>query len=121
MIAKLFEVRDIKTFIPVLAVQLGSDDEAERYLAARSGYGRTRLDQEGYVFITRIDGNDIGGTYAPYGWPSGTRTMKVAHEFIAAHFGELEPGAVVDVEHILGETEQPKQSERLDKREVVTT
>jgi hypothetical protein len=113
MLAKLLEIRDAATFIPVLAIQFGSENEAERYLAARAGYGCTIDDQKLYVFLCKIDGDGAGGTYDPQGWPGGARTMLIAHRFIVAHFDELEPGAVVDVEHILGETEKPKQSERL--------
>jgi hypothetical protein len=111
MIAKLFEVRDAGTFIPVLAVQLGSRDEAERWLAARAGYGRSLLDQEAYVFLCKID-DDAGGTYDPHAWPGGARTMQVAHQFIINHFKELDPGAVVDVEYIIGDRDEPKPSER---------
>ena len=112
MKSKLFEIRDKATFIPVLAVQFGSEHEAERYLAARAGYGRTRVEQEQYVFVCKIDGNDTGGTYDPYQWVGGAKTMGVAHQHIIEHFDELEPGAVVDVEHILGSTDEPKTSER---------
>ena len=114
MIAKLFEVRDAGTFIPVLAVQFGSDNEAERYLAARAGYGLHQHVQQRHRFLCKIDGSDTGGTHDP-AWPGGSRTMQVAHQFIIKHFAELEPGAVVDVEFILGKRNEPKQSERLDK------
>ena len=39
--------------------------------------------------------------------------MKEAHAYIAGHFEELESGAVIDVEFILGETAEAKKSERL--------
>ena len=115
MIAKLFEIRDAATFISVLAVQFGSDNEAERYLAGRAGYGLQQHEQQEYVFLCKIGGTDTGGTYDPHAWPGGSRTMEVAHQFIIKHFAELEPGAVVDVEFILGKRNEPKQSERLDK------
>jgi len=38
--------------------------------------------------------------------------MLKAHEYIEKCFDELESGAVVDVEYILGETNKMKQSER---------
>lgn len=116
MNAKLFEIRDAATFIPVLAVQFGSDNEAERYLASRAGYGRQQHQQQEYVFLCKIAGNDAGGTYDPHQWPGGSRTMQVAHQFIIEHFDGLEPGAVVDVEFILNERDKPKRSERLDER-----
>lgn len=117
MIAKLFEVRDAATFIPVLGVQFGSDNEAERYLASRAGYGQLQHQQQEYVFLCKIDGNDTGGMYDPHAWPGGARTMQVAHQFIIEHFDELEPGAVIDVEFIQGLRNEPKRPERLDERE----
>ena len=115
MKAKLFEVRDAATFIPVLAVQFGSEHEAERYLASRAGYGRTAPEQARYVWVGKIDGNDSGGTYDPHNWPGISRTMQVAHQHILDNFDTLEPGAVVYVEYILGLQEQPKQSESIDE------
>ena len=112
MKSKLLEIRDVGTFIPVLAIQFGSEHEAERYLAARAGYGRTSDDQRGHVFLCKIGGNATG-TYGPHRWPAGTRTMAVAHQYIIDKFDDLEPGAVVDVEYILGLTDEPKTSERL--------
>jgi hypothetical protein len=47
--------------------------------------------------------------YDCYNW--NDRTYKVAHKHIIEHFDELEDGAVIDVEYILGETEAPKKSE----------
>ena len=111
MKSKLLEIRDAGTFIPVLAVQFGSEHEAERYLAARAGYGRASDDQRGYVFLCKI-GDNNACTYDPHRWPGGARTMTVAHQYIIDNFGDLEPGAVVDVEYILGLSAKPKTSER---------
>ncbi len=112
MKSKLLEIRDAGTFIPILAVQFGSEHEAERYLASRAGYGRTSDDQRAYVFLCRIDAFNARSTYNPHGWPGGARTMPVAHQYIIDKFDDLEPGAVVDVEYILGLTDEPKTSER---------
>lgn len=49
--------------------------------------------------------------YDSFNW-SNARTMHVAHEYLKEHFDDLESGAVIDVEFILGETETPKRSER---------
>jgi hypothetical protein len=37
--------------------------------------------------------------------------MRVACEYIGAHFDDLKDGRVVDVEFILGETKEPKVPE----------
>lgn len=39
--------------------------------------------------------------------------MPIAHCWIIRHFAELRDGDVVDVQFILGESAQPKVSERL--------
>ena len=45
MTSKIIEIRDDGTFIPALAIRLGSPNERERHLLARSGFGRT-FDEE---------------------------------------------------------------------------
>lgn len=117
MIVKAFEVRDRCTFIPVFAVKMtpgeqnGDSVEKERYLLHRAGY--TYFD-DSCVVLCRMEasGVDRNATYDPYAWGGGTRTYQVAHQYIIDHFDELESGAVVDVEFILGETKEPKKSER---------
>lgn len=106
MRTKVFEIRDRRTFIPAIAVKLMVRDELDGYLLHRAGY---RAD-DGRVLLARlVDGS---GRTDPYDWHN--RTMKTAHCYIDQHFDELENGAVIDVEHILGETTQPKRSERED-------
>lgn len=125
MIAKALEIRDCGTFIPALAVDMNpsvtlttSQAEAERvvdtfdaqhYLLRRCGYP---CDGRPNVIVTRLDGNGQA-TNDPYGWPGGSRTFPVAHEYIIEHWAELKDGDVVDVQFILGETDKPKLSEKV--------
>ena len=44
--------------------------------------------------------------------PGDTRTKPVAHQFIEKNWSTLKDGDVVDVQFILGETAEPKRSER---------
>jgi len=111
MIAKTFEVRDRSTFIAVMAIKLQPDCEKDRYLFGRAGYGTAPQKQAEYVYLCRIDGGEGGGCSDPHGWGSSARTMPVAHAHIIEHFDELESGAVICVEHILGERDTPKVSE----------
>ena len=111
MITKTFEIRDRNTFVPVLAIQLEPGNEADRYLLARAGYGLTRDDQARYVQLCRVNGGYGSSTCDPYDWGAGARTLPVAHQYLIEHFAELDSGAVVDVEFILGETDAPKVSE----------
>lgn len=128
---KLFEIRDRATFIPVIATRLlvrtrahwhgvdpqrdsqfNVDDESEQYLLRRAGYGEQITDRSElpYIFVARLAGG-APATYDPYDWAN--RTMTTAHQHMIDHWDDLVSGQVIDVEHILGETEQPKVSERL--------
>ncbi len=111
MKTKLFELRDRSTFIPVMAVQLSpSDDSSENWLMRRAGFAF----MDNNVILCRLEcaGVDYNATHDPYAWDKGARTFFVAHKYIQENFDTLAPGAVVDVEFILGETTQPKVSER---------
>lgn len=109
MIAKTFELRDAATFVPVLAIRLDPVTEQDRYLLARAGYGRAAEAQGGFVMLCGLNGGSDRATSDPYDWDN--RTRAVAHQYILEHFDELESGAVVDVEFILGKTAAPKVSE----------
>lgn len=100
MICKMLEVRDRATYIPVMAIRLAPVTEADQRLLKAAGFSEEWRD----VLLLRFNPEQM--TYNPYEW--GGRTMNVAHVFIREHFDELEPGSVVDVEFILGETAQPK-------------
>jgi len=113
MITKTIEVRDRATFIPMLAIRLDPGNEADRYLLSRAGYGADPEDQCSYVLLARINGGDGEFKCDPYDWETSARTIPEAHKWLIAHFDEIESGAVVDVEFILGETAQPKVSEAL--------
>lgn len=113
MQTKVLEIRDHATFIPVAAtrVHVQGHNEGQRYLLRRAGYGLN--DEPPLVIVTRLAGGNGMATCDPYGWGS-TRTMQVAHEHIQANFETLQDGDVVCVEHILGERDTPKTSERFD-------
>jgi len=107
MIAKTFEIRDTATFIPALAVKLEPGNERDQYLLARAGYGISPENQGEYILLCKLEGTDCH--YDIYNW--GTRTMQIAHDHIQRQFDELESGAVVDVEYLLGLSLKPKISE----------
>ncbi len=109
MIAKTFEVRDAATFLPVLAICLITDNEGDRYLVARSGYGRSQETQVAHIMLTRLSGESVA-TADMHFW--NDRTMAVVHKYICENFHELETGAVIDVQYILNESAEPKKSER---------
>ncbi len=105
---KLIEIRDRMTFLPALAVRLDPSCEADRYLAARAGFGTRPEQQREYIILTKLVGNMA--TSDPHDW--NDRTMNVAHCYLLEHFAEVPDGGVVDVEFILGETAAPAASER---------
>lgn len=109
MKAKTFEIRDRMTFIPVLAVRLDPECEADRYLFSRAGYSADPVQQGSYVLLIRITGGNGQSSCDPYDW--GSRTMSVAHQHVLANWETLESGAVIDVEFLMSETPAPKPSE----------
>ena len=98
------EIRDRGTFVPMVAVKMTSENEAEGYLLRRSGFSDTNP----LILLTRMGGGEA--SYDPYSW--GDRTFHVAHKYIQEHFDELNDGDVVDVEYILCETGVCKLSEK---------
>ncbi len=109
MLAKTFEIRDAGTFMPMLAVRLTSDgNEKDRYLLRRVG-----LDHPASYKIAFFNLNSGEGHLDLFDWPGAPMvgTLPIAHGYIEKHFDELESGAVIDVEFILGETKVIKISE----------
>jgi len=112
--AKLLEIRDIGTYIPVLAVKLAPWDKAsvreagiDAYHLKQTGYGP----DGGLVLLVRLDGPRA--EHDPFKWGFWwDRSMREAHKYIEENFSSLEYGAVVDVEYILGETARPRESQR---------
>ena len=135
---KLFEVRDRATFIPVMATCLlvrhptcrlktqpttekptviGGyvNDNDEEYLLRRAGYAQEQITDHSnqfppYVMLARLVSGSVGATYDPYDW--GNHTLTTAHQYIIENWNNLVSGQVIDVEFILGETTEPKKSER---------
>ncbi len=106
---KLFEIRDVGSFVPVMCIKFHATNESERYLLARSGYGSNVDDQSRYVLLFGL--HDCKGGYSEYGH-GGNRTRSVAHKYIIENWSALESGDLIDVEFILGEQKTKKESER---------
>lgn len=108
MEVKCLEIRDDGTFIPVICVRPVPTNEAQRYLLRRDGYSGEVTER----CVILIDAQCRSAAYDPYEWTDGSRTKRTAHSYIAQHWYDLRDGDVVDVEHILGETDEKKISER---------
>lgn len=109
MIVKMLELRDRATFIPVVAVQMSSDDPKEDYLLRRAGYPAG--DFRPLILLTRAQGRDQAN-HDPYNWEGQGRTWKCAHQYMIEHWNEIQSGDVIDVQFVLGETPTSKLSER---------
>ena len=111
---KIFEIRDRATFIPVLCTKMAPGRVGETTISGATQETKL-LRATGYGFdfplilMSALVRPDSATNYDPFKW--GDRTMHTAHVYIAEHYDELETGAVVDVEYILGETKAPKESD----------
>jgi len=115
---KIFEVRDRATFLVVLVTKIHhrpasvmstmySDNERRiERLIHRIGFGENPL----YLYQP-LDGACKGMvSYDPHSWPQ-FRTHKIAHAHIEKNWDDLEDGAVICVEHIEGERDEPKKTD----------
>lgn len=114
MIAKALELRDEGTFIALLAVNMqptmeagSAAQRAQHYLLRRCGYP---CDGHPNIAITYLAADGHKCSNDPYYW--GDRTFLVAHDYIIKHWADIKNGDVIDVQFILGETKEPKVSER---------
>ena len=97
---KYLEIRDRITCIKAFAFRLSKPIPK---LAKAAGFGNPA------VFFGKLDGTDI--TYDPFKHKPHGRTMKEAHLWLIENYDSVESGDVIDVEYILGETDEPKESE----------
>jgi hypothetical protein len=113
VVAKIVEIRDRGTFIPALAVQMGSRDDQERWLLSSAGFGKSAEEQSRYVVLVKINGGEPCDAHIdPEGWGKNPRTYNVAHRWLQQHFSDVAQGQVIDVEYLLGEAPAPKVSDR---------
>ena len=105
---KFLEIRDRATFIPAMAVELVGLSRPECYLLGRVGFsGGSR-----YIMLQRL----VGNTATTDVWDWGqSRTMHCAHEYIIKEWESIHSGDVIDVEFIMGESEECKISEALEE------
>jgi hypothetical protein len=110
MTIKMLEIRDRATTIPVIAIKTDAANNTEKSFFDCAGYDKFN------VIVIKMAGKAQCTTcffdWARPDWIGlSGRTMYEAHRYIDAHFDEIPDKSVVDIEHILGETKEPKQSE----------
>ena len=105
MEAKIFEVLDRATFMPMVATVLRPTAGGfDTYVLRRTGYNWRA---ENTVILTQVS---TGRTQIePRDWAD--RTRATAHNYIIENWDTLISGQVIDVEFVLGESEAPKCSE----------
>lgn len=105
MKSKLIEIRDVCTCITAIAIKTDPDNSIEESFFRRGGWGSNS------VILVKCNGETIAN-YDPFEWRSkGNRTMFEAHRYIEEHFDELKDFDIVDVQYILGETNEIKKSD----------
>lgn len=110
MQVKVLEIRDSMTYFALLCVNMQPDNDAQQYHMRRVGYP---CDNVPNVVVTRLSADNAKATNDYFAWSD--RTMAHAHKHITEKWDTLRDGDVVDVEFILGETIQSKESERFEK------
>src|ERR1700722_13066520 len=103
MTAKMIEVRDRSTFIPMLAILLDSDNDQAAWLLRQAGF----RGPDHYVLLCKISGGSghYKCTADPFDWGAHDRTYSSVHRWLEKHFDEVADGAVLDVEFLLKEKE----------------
>ena len=105
MKSKMLEIRDSCTIIPVIAIKTIPENDDERRFYDRAGFGDYSV-----VLINMAGGAKCESDC--FNWKKdGTRTLFRAHQYIEDNFDSIPNKSVIDVEFILGETQEPKKSE----------
>lgn len=137
IVEKFVEIRDAATKIPALAFSIQPASPAEYALMRAAGYPRDPKELYPMVFLMKLDGLET--RHEPYGWSAGSRTMKYAHlaltgdllrsvvdetwpvarraeviaRLMSATFDSIVSGEVLDVEYLMGLTDDKKLAEAI--------
>lgn len=99
---KCIEIRDRMTFVPAIAMRFTG---AQSWLLRRAGFA---VDMD-YVILIPLNRNN----YCYDAWQWNDRTFHNVHKELGENWDKYESGSLIDVEFLLGETSEPKTSERL--------
>jgi hypothetical protein len=110
MEAKVFELRDRGTLIPLLAVKASPfPSRRESWLLRRSGRSPEDVVAGSILVIGSLETGKYGHDPSGFG---GARTFPLAHKYIMDNWADLQNGQVICIEHILGEREAQKETEQ---------
>lgn len=102
--SKFLEVIDDSTWIPVIAFKVLPQNRFETDLMMRSGYGYSAPD---YIFLMKVYGENPEVNHDVYGWPRGTRTMPLAHQYLYDNWDSIKSGEQILVNKMIEEKEKP--------------
>ncbi len=102
---KYFQIRDVGTNIPAMAIRLDPSGWASCRIVNRAGYGN----EGDYIILVSLEGCETH--YSPFEWGINPRTMHIAHQEIIDNWEKYASGAVICVESVLGEIDKPKSFE----------
>lgn len=108
MTSKIIEILDRDTFIPALVIRLDTENEKEKYLLKRAGYGDI---PKNYILLVEINGGYGLCSCDVYDWDSRSLRVALSYLYKNDNFDRINPGEVIDIEYILGESEKEKESE----------
>jgi len=114
MAQKIIEVRDAGTHVDVLAIRLEAQNEQERYILARSGYGGGNEDFANFTLMIDLNWpvSIWGSAYECEMDTRPSRTFYEAHRELTKNWDAYKSGDVLDVQFVIGETDHPKKSDR---------
>lgn len=109
MNAKVIEIRDKMTYIPVLAIRPDAMENGDinPYVQAALSWAGYGFAANNSVIVVNLHTTEAHNN--PYLWEN-SRTMNLAHEYIEEHYDDLKDFDIVDVEYIQGEQKTPKGS-----------
>lgn len=103
---KVIGVHDSCTYKPMMVFRVAPENERERRILGRAGFGLEPAKQAAYTFFYDLNGREC--SYDPYKL-TDQRTCGTAAEFVRGHLGfdGLRHGEFLDCECIRGESVHP--------------
>jgi len=99
---KLIEIRDRGTTIVAIAMFVKGKTRHENLMLERLGFWETD-----YILLLNIDDEKV--TYDRWKW--GRPTWEAAHVYLYENWDKIQPGGLIDLEYIRGESKTPKETE----------
>lgn len=99
MISKLFKLVHNNDRIPVIAINLSTENANEQALLNLAGFGPTAKAQSRFVLVSSLDTGKERLEFDPNKWKSLTLTL--GHKHILQNFNDMESGSTIEISTIL--------------------